>query len=219
MNNTLVEAEIWTMARTDRGSAILIRPIGSERAVPIFIGQLEAQSILVGMSNINLPRPITHDLFLDMLKNLSITVERIEINRLTGATFYAQIIVRQGKKKYTFDSRPSDAIAVAIRVKCSLYIAEYIVDQAGIPTSVISDIERVSINKSVLEELKNALKMAVEEENYEDAARIRDRIQQLEEEKAEFSDDITEGLFNLFEDILEDNLGDDEQDEDDGENF
>ena len=60
----LVEAEIWTIARTDQGNAVLVRPIGSESAVPIFIGQLEAQSILIGLGNVPMPRPLTHDLFL-----------------------------------------------------------------------------------------------------------------------------------------------------------
>ena len=62
----LVEAEIWTIARTDQGNAVLVRPIGSESAVPIFIGQLEAQSILIGLGNVPMPRPLTHDLFITL---------------------------------------------------------------------------------------------------------------------------------------------------------
>jgi bifunctional DNase/RNase len=60
----LVEAEIWTIARTEQGNAVLIRPIGSESAVPIFMGQLEAQSILIGLGSVPMPRPLTHDLFI-----------------------------------------------------------------------------------------------------------------------------------------------------------
>ena len=78
----LVEAEIWTVARTDQGNAVLVRPLGAELAVPIFIGQLETQSILIGMGNVPMPRPLTHDLFLSLLKELEVELDRIEITSL-----------------------------------------------------------------------------------------------------------------------------------------
>ena len=211
-NVLLVEAEIWTMVRTDKGSAVLIKPLGSERSVPIFIGQLEAQSILIGMGSIELPRPLTHDLFIEMLKEMNIVIDRIEINDLAEGTFFARIIVRQGKKKYSFDSRPSDAIAIAIRVSCPVFIAEYIIDEAGIPISMIGDNDRVSVNRSMLEELQHALAAAVKEENYEDAASIRDRIREIEENGSELDaqpSDAVEDIFNLFDDD-DDNSNEDE---------
>jgi bifunctional DNase/RNase len=67
-NIMLVEAEIWTVVRTDKGNAVLVKPIGSERAVPIFIGQLEAQSILIGLGSVPMPRPLSHDLFISVLE-------------------------------------------------------------------------------------------------------------------------------------------------------
>lgn len=213
MNNTLVEAEIWTMARTDKGSAVLIKPIGAERAVPIFIGQLEAQAILVGMGNIKLPRPLTHDLFMGILKEISLNIERIEIYDLIETTFHAHIIARQGKKKYEFDSRPSDAIAIAIRIGCPVYIAEYIVNEAGVPTSIIADAERLSVNKTTIEELKRALDIAVSEENYEDAAKIRDRIRELEESEPNFDDEtihLEDGILGLFVDMDSDEFQEDD---------
>ena len=69
----LIEAEIWTVARTDQGNAVLVRPIGSDYAVPIFIGQLEAQSIIIGIGNVPMPRPLTHDLFLNVYNGLPIS--------------------------------------------------------------------------------------------------------------------------------------------------
>lgn len=181
----LVEAEIWTVARTDKGNAVLVKPLGSERAVPIFIGQLEAQSILIGLGKVPMPRPLTHDLMITIIEKLGMNIERIEINDLKDATFYARIITKQGMKKFVFDSRPSDALSLATRIKCPVYIAEYIVDEASIPLSMISDSDQMSqsVSSSVLEELQRTLEAAVEEENYEEAARIRDRIREFEEER------------------------------------
>lgn len=215
----LVEAEIWTVARTDKGNAVLVKPLGADRAVPIFIGQLEAQAILIGLGKVPMPRPLTHDLMLSVIEKLGMTIERVEVNDLKDATFYAKIIAKQGMKKYVFDARPSDAFSLATRVKCPVYIAEYIVDEASIPISMISESDQMSqsVNHSVIEELQRALEAAVEEENYEEAARIRDRISELEEEIAAHADPESpenyqaDVEFNVFED---DTFTDEDDDED-----
>ena len=192
-NIMLVEAEIWTVARTDKGNAVLVKPVGSEQAVPIFIGQLEAQSILFGLASVPVPRPMTHDLFISVLEKTGVTVERIEITDLKDRTFYARIILKQGIKKLTVDSRPSDALGIASRLKCPVYIAEAIVDEAGVAVSLVSD-DEIQLQVGEEEEgepeiheedeeknrLEEQLKKAVEEENYEEAARIRDRLKELQ---------------------------------------
>jgi len=179
----LVEAEIWTIARTDQGNAVLIRPIGSERAVPIFMGQLEAQSILIGMGSVPMPRPLTHDLFINIFKQLKTTILRIEINSLINGTFFARLILKNGKNEITIDCRPSDALGLAVRKKCTIYIDEEIVDEAGIAVSSITNktIESNSeLNKTEIKMLKLELEKVIEIEDYEEAARIRDRINKLE---------------------------------------
>lgn len=179
----LVEAEIWTIARTDQGNAVLIRPIGSESAVPIFMGQLEAQSILIGMGSVPMPRPLTHDLFINIFKQLKTTILRIEINSLKNGTFFARIILKHGRDELIVDCRPSDAIGLAVRKKCQIYIDEEIVDEAGIPVSSItnktvqSDYE---LTKTEIKMLKLELEKVIEIEDYEEAAKIRDRINKLE---------------------------------------
>jgi hypothetical protein len=192
-NIMLVEAEIWTVARTDKGNAVLVKPVGSEQAVPIFIGQLEAQSILFGLASVPVPRPMTHDLFISVLEKTGVTVERIEITDLKDRTFYARIILKQGIKKLTVDSRPSDALGIASRLKCPVYIAEAIVDEAGVAVSLVSDDEiQLQVGEEEAPEpeiqeedeeksrLEQQLKKAVEEENYEEAARLRDRLKELQ---------------------------------------
>lgn len=183
-NIMLVEAEIWTVARTDKGNAVLVKPIGSERAVPIFIGQLEAQSILIGLGNVPMPRPLTHDLFITMMEKLNATIERVDITELRDGTFYARIVLKQGLKKIVIDSRPSDALGITARVHSPLYIAEAIVEEAGIAINLITE-EEPSVEMPDLAEiektrLEEELQKAVDDENYEEAARLRDKINQLQ---------------------------------------
>lgn len=183
----LVEAEIWTVARTDKGNAVLVKPVGSDRAVPIFIGQLEAQSILFGLANVPVPRPMTHDLFISVLEKANIAIERVEITDLKERTFYSRLILRQGMKKIVVDSRPSDSLGIASRVHCPVYIAESIVDEAGVAVNLIAeddagaktDVEPTAGPEDERRQLEEQLKHAVEEENYEEAARLRDRIANL----------------------------------------
>ncbi len=195
----LVEAEIWTVARTDKGNAVLVKPLGSERAVPIFIGQLEAQSILIGLGNVPMPRPLTHDLMIALLEKLNVSVERVDITELKDGTFYAQLQIKQGMKKLTIDSRPSDALGLAARLHCPVFIAEAVVDEAGISVNMIqteeaeeaeqaeedlaTEVGESTEAESPQEQEKNRLleelQKAVEQENYEEAARLRDRINEL----------------------------------------
>jgi uncharacterized protein len=216
--NTLVEAEIWTVARTDQGNAVMIRPLGSEVAVPIFIGPLETQAILIGMGGIGVPRPLTHDLLLELVRRLGAAVSRAEIVELREGTYYARLVLTREGVELDFDLRPSDALAIVSRVNCPLFIAEQVVDEAGIS---IQDIQEKIVpergsgfwpvigdfrdflsgleaqvfgsdlgsteageqrtEKSLREKLEADLEKAVAEEDYEEAARIRDRLKKLEE--------------------------------------
>ncbi len=191
-NSSFVEAEIWTVARTDKGNAVLVKPLGSGRAVPIFIGQLEAQSILIGLGNVPMPRPLTHDLVIQMLEKLGVSVERVEITDLRDGTFYGRILMKQGIKKLSIDSRPSDALGLAARLHCPVFIAESVVEEAGIAVNMIQteddqtvspfsegEDEPDSQQDNEKDRLLGELQQAVEAENYEEAARIRDRINEL----------------------------------------
>ncbi len=175
----LVEAEVWTVAHTEQGNVVLIKPLGSDSAVPIFIGQIEAQSILIGLGNVPMPRPLTHDLFLNILDESKIILERVEITDFKNDTYYAQIQLKHGIKKLVIDARPSDSIALAVRKKCPIFISEDIVNETGIPLTSFS-VENQDLSKIKKEKLEKDLKYAVETENYEEAARIRDQLDQFE---------------------------------------
>jgi uncharacterized protein len=135
---TFVEAEIWTVAQTDQGNVVLVRPKGSEVAVPIFIGQLETQSILIGMGGVDVPRPLTHDLVVSLLGSLGVEVSRVEIHDLREGTFFARLILRSQDREIVVDSRPSDAIGIAVRALCPVFIAESVVEEAGISVNLVA---------------------------------------------------------------------------------
>jgi bifunctional DNase/RNase len=197
---TLVEAEIWTVAQTDQGNVVLVRPKGTELAVPIFIGQLETQSILIGMGGVEVPRPLTHDLALSILSALHAELSRIEIHDLREGTFYARLVLRLEEEDIIVDSRPSDAIGLAVRALCPVFIAESVVEEAGISVNLVTGMQvdseaaeetppleglppgaLVSASaEAEIERLRAELERAVAEEDYERAATIRDKLKELE---------------------------------------
>ncbi len=186
----MVRAEIWTVARTEQGNAVLVRPVGADVAVPIFIGQLETQSILIGFGGVPMPRPLTHDLMLSLIRTFGAELIRIEINDLRDGTFYARLVLGKEGEELLVDSRPSDAIALAVRKKCPVYIAESVVDSAGIAIELIAESETPAVgeegeagSKVAGDEratLQAELERAVASEEYEHAAAIRDMLKALD---------------------------------------
>ncbi len=151
-DQTFVEAEVWTVAQTDQGNVVLIRPKGSEIAVPIFIGQLETQSILIGMGGVEVPRPLTHDLVVSLMGALGVEISRVEIHDLREGTFFARIILRSHDREVVVDSRPSDAIGVAVRALCPVYIAESVVEDAGISVNLVAGFRGTETETTLFDE-------------------------------------------------------------------
>jgi hypothetical protein len=199
----LVPAEVWTVAKAEQGNAVLVRPLGLDVAVPIFIAPLEAQSILIGLGSVKMPRPLTHDLFITVLESLESSVNRVEITSLREGTYYAKLILESSGSEIAVDARPSDCLALAVRVKCPIYIDEAVVDEAGISVKMVEeknkelkpeDVPQLSEEpetphmseaapmppETEMAGLRKLLDAAIEEENYEEAARIRDKIRELE---------------------------------------
>lgn len=190
---------MWTVAQTDQGNVVLIRPKESDLVVPIFIGQLETQSILIGLGQVEMPRPLTHDLMMSVIHALEADLVRIEIRDLRDRTYFANVVLRAVEGEITIDARPSDAIALAVRCRSEVYIAEDIVESAGVPvdmireSSVADDAKAEDGFASVLggaekapadagderERLCAELESAVSAEDYEKAAAIRDKLRGL----------------------------------------
>ena len=170
---------------------ILTEKEGSKR-LPIIIGAFEAQAIALEMEQIKPPRPMTHDLLKNIILGHESSVREVVISELHEGTFFAQIHIQSKGNSIELDARPSDAIALAIRFQAPVYVAEEVLHEAGIKAD---DIRQETEGKQTrepiqsegkthpplnkMDQLEQELKIAIETENYEKAASIRDKINQL----------------------------------------
>jgi bifunctional DNase/RNase len=111
---------------------VLLKEANGDRYLPIWIGAVEATAIAFALQGIETPRPMTHDLLRDILSEVDVQVDRIVINELVDQTFYAVIRMTSDSKSAEVSSRPSDAIALAVRTNTPIFAAEEVLDQAGI---------------------------------------------------------------------------------------
>jgi bifunctional DNase/RNase len=176
--------------------ALLLKESYGNRRLPIIIGSFEAQSIALELEGIKPPRPLTHDLLKNLVDDLGATVQEIFINELRDNTFYAKIILDVSSMTTTIDARPSDAIALAVRTGSQIFVAEEVMNIAAfVPSSedveqeeeesfdIASSFESKQYPKQSTEtkvaSLQDQLREAVEKEDYERAAKIRDEINRL----------------------------------------
>jgi hypothetical protein len=111
---------------------VILKEKEAERYLPIWIGPAEADAIAIKLQNIATPRPLTHDLICNVINILGANVSSVVVSDLHNDTFYARIILSVNGKEVELDSRPSDAIAIAVRTKAPVYAEELILDKAGI---------------------------------------------------------------------------------------
>jgi uncharacterized protein len=111
---------------------------GEGRTLPIFIGTPEATAIAYALQGVTMPRPMTHDLMRDMLSALDVEVERVVITELRSSTYFAELQLRRGTARSTVSSRPSDAVAVAVRTGSPLFVSDELMDAEGILLSIES---------------------------------------------------------------------------------
>jgi bifunctional DNase/RNase len=109
---------------------VILKDADERNALPIWIGLLEASSIATELEKISLARPMTHDLVKNMLDQLAVSVEKVEVTDLKENTFYAAIHLSSGGRSYTIDSRPSDAIAIALRTSAPIYVEERVLEKS-----------------------------------------------------------------------------------------
>jgi bifunctional DNase/RNase len=197
----MIEAEIWTITQTDYGNAVLLRPFGEKLVIPIFIGPLELQSILIGYDHIPPERPLTHDLFLSLMEKVGFAMLKMEVSDLKDNIFYGRVCFRgpnyPAQAPLVLDTRPSDALALAVRTGCPILAARKVLEQAGIMPGIISDLPEADLptpapsakpakgeaGGETLRSLRQELDKAVAAEEYERAATIRDKLILLVREK------------------------------------
>ncbi len=173
--------------------ALVLGEVNGNRRLPIIIGAFEAQSIALELEKIQPPRPMTHDLIRDLFNAVGAEVTDIVIDELREGTFFAKIRYTIAGATGQLDARPSDAVALAVRVDAPIFVDAAVLDEAGIPTDDSEDENEDAPSeavaepepaepKSALEKLEDDLQTAIAEEDYERAARLRDDISRLKSE-------------------------------------
>lgn len=184
-------------SQTQSGAyALILIEENGERRIPIIIGGFEAQAIVIKLENLDPPRPLTHDLFKKFADEFNISVTEVMIYKLEEGVFFSKLVCNNGEKEYSIDSRTSDAVALALRFGCPIFITEEILNKAGIiinPTdSEISSVnevenlfepEKTKYNTYSDDELYKMIDDAIKTEDYERAAALRDEIEKRKKKK------------------------------------
>jgi hypothetical protein len=189
-----VELEILGLSNSQAqtGSfALILGEVNGNRRLPIIIGMFEAQAIAIEIEKIRPNRPMTHDLFRSLAEAFDISVREVIISDLREGVFYAQLVCERDGQTEVIDARPSDAIAIAIRFNAPIYAEESVMDEAGIVINtedeeqgMEEEVEAGERPESFEEQLKHLptdqlqkmLEEALEKEDYERAAKIRDEL-------------------------------------------
>lgn len=181
-----------TSPHTNGAYALILYEVEGKRKLPIIIGGFEAQAIALKLENIKPPRPFTHDLFKTIADTFRLNVKEVFIDELHNETFYAKVICEMHGETHEIDARPSDAIAIAVRFGAPIFVSEEIMNEAGIREEQQEEAEVAESEteqdapkeiagkaESTLNELQKMLEEAVNREDYEEAARLRDEISRV----------------------------------------
>jgi bifunctional DNase/RNase len=198
-----IELEIIALSHSVTQShsfAVVLGEVDGTRRLPIVIGGFEAQAIAVALDNMKPSRPLTHDLMKTVCDTFALELQYIYISKLLDGVFYSNLVFSNSIETSEVDSRTSDALALAVRFECPIYVNENILEEAGVEADATtegipaseSDLEKkieeltatapsqpgASSNYSIMstEELNEALQQAIDHEDYERAARIRDEL-------------------------------------------
>ena len=210
MNKIELEILGLSSSQSQTGSfALVLGEKDGNRRLPIIIGMFEAQSIAIQIERINPNRPLTHDLFKEFAKEAGFTVKEIVISDLKEGVFFSKIVCTDGTREFDLDSRPSDAIAIGLRFSVPIYTVESVLSEAGIILSDLEEGEededeslqdeeqeeeafatkpaasstssaKGSLSTVSVDDLNKMLQDALDKEDYERAAKIRDEISKRE---------------------------------------
>ncbi|MFA6317663.1 MAG: bifunctional nuclease family protein [Elusimicrobiota bacterium] len=147
------EVRIYSLATTQNECIIFLEELGGNRLLPIWIGLAEGQAIAIRFSGIVLPRPLTHDLLLATITAVGFAVQKVVVHDIRENTFYARVHIKKGGQSLSVDARPSDAIAIAVRAGCTIFVEEKVFDRCQTLTKPITE-DEVKKFKSELKNLK-----------------------------------------------------------------
>lgn len=152
----MIEMKVMGIALDTRtGSPIVVlHDLDNRRALPIWIGSAEASAIIRKIEKLSVTRPMTHDLIVDIVKQTGYSVNRVEINDVEKETYYATIFLTNGEKEITIDSRPSDAIAVAMRADAPILVTANVLMNGAVSTDSARDEEEAEEFKDFIQSIK-----------------------------------------------------------------
>lgn len=173
--------------------ALVLGEVDGNRRLPIIIGAYEAQAIALELEKIQPPRPMTHDLLKQLFDALGADVTDIVIDDLREGTFFAKVRYVHDENEGQLDARPSDAVALAVRADAPIFVVATVLEEAGIPAEddapagALPEPEeepapRPAAGATRLERMETQLQKAVDDEDYETAARLRDEIARMRQE-------------------------------------
>lgn len=130
----LVEVKVQSLGleRSTNQPVLILQELDGDRILPIYIGPAEASAIAMHLAAMEFSRPLTHDLLVSVLKGLGGTVHKVIITKVEKMTYFAELIVRRNGQVFSVDARPSDSIAVALRVEASIFVHEGLLEQASV---------------------------------------------------------------------------------------
>lgn len=176
--------------------ALILSQVDGPYRLPIVIGPAEAQSIAIRLENIASPRPMTHDLFESFTQAFGIRLQKVFIYKFEDGIFFSEMTFTDGERQVTLDSRTSDAIAVALRTQSPIYTTREILLETGFVMNdensetalddaddFDAELPQPKLENMALEELQATLQNLIDEENYEEAARVRNLIEQKSKQK------------------------------------
>ena len=172
-----VQVERVTLDTSSNRFVVILRDDENNRWLPIVVGPAEAQAIALQIEQVTPPRPMTHDLIKNVLDVLQVKIAKVVVNDLKDNTYFATIGFKKNGLSQEIDARPSDAIAIALRTNAPIFVDEKVMKKAAI-SEELESIEP-EMNEEELKLLRVELQRAVKEERYEDAAKFRDKINNL----------------------------------------
>lgn len=188
MNKKKIELQVLNISNSQAQAgayAMVLGEVDGPRKLPVIIGASEAQALLIEMKGIISPRPLTHNLFASVLEVLGVQLTRVLIYKVDNGIFYSYLYLKAEETVLRVDARTSDAIALALRMSAPIYVYEEILNAEGmkIEGDAPDDGPRITgtytpTAEETVAELRTALQKAVEEEDYERAAKLRDLINQ-----------------------------------------
>lgn len=190
-------------SQTQSGAyALILTEENTKRRIPIIIGGFEAQAIAIELEGLKPPRPLTHDLFVNMANTFDINLLEVNINKLDEGIFYSDLICTHNGQQISIDARTSDAIALALRFRCPIFTTSEILTKAGIEIDIVKETEEETETKTTksttkksktegthkgmsVEELQELLQKSIQEEDYEQASKIRDEINKRKDKEGQ----------------------------------